>query len=84
MSGAFAPASQPPAQAPAEQASASPAFGSATAPRPLGGGGATIARATSAPGGGSDDRYEAFIERLKRDLLREREQYGDLLGDLSW
>jgi hypothetical protein len=61
-----------------------PAFGSALPPKPLGGSGATIARATSTPGGGSDDRYEAFLDRLKRDLLREREQYGDLLGDLSW
>jgi hypothetical protein len=53
-------------------------------PIPLGGGGATIARAASTPGGGSDDAYEAFLDKLKRDLLREREQYGDLLGDLSW
>jgi hypothetical protein len=53
-------------------------------PIPLGGGGATIARAASTPGGGSDDAYEAFLDKLKRDLLRERELYGDLLGDLSW
>ncbi len=78
-----APAGQP-VSAPAEAPSASPSFGSALAPKPLGGGSATIARATSTPGGGSDDGYEAFLERLKRDLLREREQYGDLLGDLSW
>jgi hypothetical protein len=54
-------------------------------PIPLGGGGgATIARAATTPGGGSDDGYEAFLDKLKRDLLRERELYGDLLGDLSW
>jgi hypothetical protein len=45
--------------------------------------GPTIARAT-AGGGASGDSYEQFLERLRRDLLREREQYGDLLGDLPW
>ena len=43
----------------------------------------TIARAASA-GGGTDDSYEAFLDRLRRDLLRERELYGDLLGERPW
>jgi hypothetical protein len=43
---------------------------------------ATIARSPGPSGG--DDGYEDFIERLRRDLLREREQIGDLLGDTPW
>jgi hypothetical protein len=42
-----------------------------------------IARAKGG-GGASGDSYDQFVERLRRDLLREREQYGDLLGDLPW
>jgi hypothetical protein len=42
-----------------------------------------IARAEGG-GGASGDSYDQFLERLRRDLLREREQYGDLLGDLPW
>jgi hypothetical protein len=78
-----APASFPQASTPAPEAQAAPA-GNDVRPIPLGGGGATIARAATTPGGGSDDGYEAFLDKLKRDLLRERELYGDLLGDLSW
>jgi hypothetical protein len=47
---------------------------------------ATIARvgAGSGSGGGGDDGYEQFLDRLRRDLLREREQIGDLLGETPW
>jgi hypothetical protein len=59
---------------------------SATAPGPTiartAAAGPTIARATGSGGGASGDSYEQFLERLRRDLLRERELYGDLLGDL--
>jgi hypothetical protein len=81
ISRAPAPFVEPTAPAPGTPALQT---GSEVKPIPLGGGGATIARAASTPGGGSDDSYEAFLDKLKRDLLREREQYGDLLGDLSW
>jgi hypothetical protein len=81
ISRAPAPSSQASAAAP--EAQTAPA-GDEIKPIPLGGGGATIARAATTPGGGSDDGYEAFLDKLKRDLLRERELYGDLLGDLSW
>jgi hypothetical protein len=67
-------------------------------PAPVAGPGPTIARATrpagptlarvegSSPGGGGSggDAYDDFVDRLRRDLLREREQVGDLLGDKSW
>ena len=53
--------------------------------------GATLARASApaaiarSPGpSGGDDGYEDFVERLRRDLLREREQMGDLLGETPW
>jgi hypothetical protein len=78
-----APAPSPQASTASPEAQPAPA-GDEIKPIPLGGGGATIARAATTPGGGSDDGYEAFLDRLKRDLLRERELYGDLLGDLSW
>jgi hypothetical protein len=29
-----------------------------------------------------DDVYEQVVDRLRRDLLVERERMGDLLGDL--
>jgi hypothetical protein len=29
-----------------------------------------------------EDLYEHVVERLRRDLLSERERMGDLLGDL--
>jgi hypothetical protein len=40
--------------------------------------------APAAPQGGSeiDDIYEQVVDRLRRDLLVERERMGDLLGDL--
>jgi hypothetical protein len=70
---------------------AQPAAGGAAAPgaaaAPGGEGG------TASPGGApssvagasseADDMYEHVIERLRRDLLTERERMGDLLGDLS-
>lgn len=34
-------------------------------------------------GGGSiDEIYDQVVERLRRDLLADRERMGDLLGDL--
>jgi hypothetical protein len=30
-----------------------------------------------------DDIYDHVVERLRRDLLAERERMGDLLGDLG-
>ncbi len=45
---------------------------------------AMIARAASSASGGGDDGYEEFLDRLRRDLLREREQMGDLLGETPW
>ena len=32
--------------------------------------------------GDMDEIYDQVLRRLRRDLLREREQMGDLLGDL--
>ena len=43
----------------------------------------TLARAAGGGGAGGDS-YEEFVDRLRRDLLREREQLGDLLGDQPW
>ena len=45
--------------------------------------GPTIARAGGGGGAGGDS-YDEFLDRLRRDLLREREQQGDLLGDRPW
>jgi hypothetical protein len=28
--------------------------------------------------------YESMVDELRRDLLRQRERMGDLLGDLPW
>jgi hypothetical protein len=49
-----------------------------------------LGAATGAAGGGGggaapnvDDIYEGVIERLRRDLIIERERMGDLLGDLG-
>jgi hypothetical protein len=28
--------------------------------------------------------YESIVDELRRDLLRQRERMGDLLGDLPW
>jgi hypothetical protein len=33
-------------------------------------------------GGGIDEIYDQVLERLRRDLLADRERMGDLLGDL--
>jgi hypothetical protein len=38
--------------------------------------------ATPAAGDEMDEIYDEVIRRLRHDLLREREQMGDLLGDL--
>jgi hypothetical protein len=50
-------------------------------------GGAAPAAAGAAPGGASapnvDEIYEGVIERLRRDLIVERERMGDLLGNLG-
>jgi hypothetical protein len=45
---------------------------------------AMLARAGGSGSGGGDDGYEEFLDRLRRDLLREREQIGDLLGETPW
>jgi hypothetical protein len=44
--------------------------------------GAAGAAAHAAGAGGADELYEQVVERLRRDLLVERERMGDLLGDL--
>jgi hypothetical protein len=49
----------------------------------------TIARSPTpsiarAPSAGGSDSYESFLDQLRRDLMREREQVGDLLGELPW
>ena len=64
------------ASAPAPEATEAPAQAAAPAPH--------APAAAAAAGGGLqlDDIYDDVLRRLKRDLLREREQMGDLLGDL--
>ncbi|HXB63721.1 MAG TPA: hypothetical protein VNV42_02485 [Solirubrobacteraceae bacterium] len=79
-----------PAGAPGEAPSpaTAPAPGAAAQPggSPEGeGGGASSGGASASHAGASpqaDDLYEHVIERLRRDLLSERERMGDLLGDL--
>jgi len=67
------------ASAPAPEATEAPAQAAAPAPHAP-----AAAAAAAAAGGGLqlDDIYDDVLRRLKRDLLREREQMGDLLGDL--
>jgi hypothetical protein len=48
---------------------------------PAGAGGLLGAAGGAAPN--MDDLYEGILERLRRDLLAERERMGDLLGDLG-
>ncbi len=70
---------------PGAQPGAGEAAGPAAAAAPGGEGGATSHGASSSLAGASpeaDDMYEQVIERLRRDLLTERERMGDLLGDL--
>jgi len=84
------PANRPPAAPPpsspsssaviartAQPEQVSPTLARATTP-------AMIARAGGSGSGGGDDGYEEFLDRLRRDLLREREQIGDLLGETPW
>jgi hypothetical protein len=87
ISRAPAPASHEPAGAAPTPPSA-PVVARQAAPEHAG---ATLARASApasiarSPGpAGGDDGYEDFVERLRRDLLREREQMGDLLGETPW
>jgi hypothetical protein len=78
------------ARAPAGAPAPSPAAPAAEAQAPPGapvaeGGGAMSGGASASHAGASpeaDDMYEHIIERLRRDLLTERERMGDLLGDL--
>jgi hypothetical protein len=37
---------------------------------------------TAAAGGADEEVYERILERLRRDLLVERERRGDLLSDV--
>jgi hypothetical protein len=43
---------------------------------------AHAAGAAAGGGGAADELYEQVVERLRRELLVERERMGDLLGDL--
>jgi hypothetical protein len=76
---AEAPAAATPAGAPVPAAAMQPG-----APPAEAGGGAQGGAPTSHAGASpeADDLYEHVIERLRRDLLTERERMGDLLGDL--
>jgi hypothetical protein len=60
------------AAAPAQGAAPAPAAPPAPAPAPGGGGG----------GGDIEEIYDQVMQRLRRDLLADRERMGDLLGDL--
>jgi hypothetical protein len=79
-----------PAGAPGEAPSPATAAAPGAAAQPGGGpegegGGASSGGASASHAGASpqaDDLYEHVIERLRRDLLSERERMGDLLGDL--
>ena len=42
----------------------------------------TVRRVPEAGAGGVDELYEQLVDRLRRDLLAERERMGDLLGDV--
>jgi hypothetical protein len=43
----------------------------------------TIARMPVVPAQ-TGQSYESVVDELRRDLLRQRERMGDLLGDLPW
>jgi hypothetical protein len=49
----------------------------------LPGGAAGLLGAPAAAMPNIDDLYEGILERLRRDLLAERERMGDLLGDFG-
>ena len=67
--------------APGAGAMADPApFETAATPNALASAGSGALPAAPAPD--IDDLYEQVVERLRRDLLCERERMGDLLGDL--
>jgi hypothetical protein len=77
------PPPTPPEAAPPELALPPEHAGDATAPpahaaAPPSGAGATGDASTHL----SDELYEQVVERLRRDLIVERERMGDLLGDL--
>jgi hypothetical protein len=82
----FAPPAQPPFGEPAREAvlAREPDAAAPSAPVPE----AAPALAAHEPHAGHapdvdyDDIYDHVLRRLRRDLLREREQMGDVLGDL--
>jgi hypothetical protein len=51
-------------------------------PPPLAG--PTLAREAVVPAAPSAQTYDQLSEQLRRDLLRQRERSGDILGDLPW
>jgi hypothetical protein len=63
------------AEAAAEASEATAEVAAGPAPGPAAGGG-------QGGSGNIDEIYEKVVDRLRRDLLVEREKMGDLLGDL--
>lgn len=52
---------------------------------PLSAPGSTLARMPTVPSADpSGPSYDQISAQLKRDLLRQRERIGDVLGDLPW
>ena len=70
-----------PAQSPVISRAAAPPSPSSWPP-PLSG--PTLARETFVPASPSAQTFDQLSEQLRRDLLRQRERMGDLLGDLPW
>ena len=58
----------------------------ATSPTPYSAvSGPTLSRMPTVPSADpSGPSYDQISAQLKRDLLRQRERMGDLLGDLPW